>query len=172
MKNDKVDVLVVLSNLASRSQRICTLACWQLSTGSRDLERLRYDLECLTQAPTNTAPTHPSMPIRVFKDTMSSHLVSPCFFSASSSARVYSRQGTVAASFPPSPSPSQVAVSYCQGIILLTTPGASRRAGGWLPAQHSARPHPKAALPGQTTIARPWKGPAERAPRATWPPGH
>lgn len=171
MRSDKVDALVVLPNLAARSQRICTLACWQLPTGSRDLKRLPYDLECLTQAPTNTAPTHPSMPIKVFKDTMSSHPVSPCFFSASSSARVHSKQGTIVASFPPAPA-SQVAVSHCQGITLLTTPGASRRHGGWLLAQHSARPYPKAALPGQTTTARPWGGPAERAPRATWPPGH
>lgn len=72
---------------------------------------------------------------------------------------------------PPAPA-SQVAVSYCQGMSFLMTPGASRRPGGWLPAQHSARPHLRAALPGQTAIARPWRGPAERAPRATWPPGH
>lgn len=132
-------------------------------------ERVPHGLECLTQAPTNTAPTRPSMSIRVFKNTMSSHLEFPCFFSASSSARVHSSQGIIDASCPPA-STSQVAVSHCQGIILLLKSGGSRPLEGLLPAQHSARPDLKATLPGQ--IPRPSKGAAERAPRATRPAGH
>lgn len=75
----------------------CMLAA---SNRQSSLERVPYGLECLTQAPTNTAPTPPSMSIRVFKNTMSSHLVFPCFFSASSRARVHSSQGIIDASFP------------------------------------------------------------------------
>lgn len=105
----------------------------------------------------------------VFNDAMSSHLVFPCFFSASSRARVHSSRGIIDASFPPA-STSQVAVSYSQGIVLVLRSGGSRPLEGLLPAQHSARPDLTATLPGQ--ISGPWKGASERAPRATWPAGH
>lgn len=96
----KLDGLVVLHNLASDANIFVRLHVGSFQPSVAVSSAFSYGLECLTQAPTNTAPTPPSMSIRVFKNTMSSHLVFPCFFSASSSARVHSSQGIIDASLP------------------------------------------------------------------------
>lgn len=164
----KLDGLVVLDNLASDANIFVRLlvGSFQPSIQSR-ARSLRLGM------PPPSAHQHgANSSIHVYQ-SIQGHDVQPpsisvlllCFIQRAGTLE----PGNHRRVFPPAPT-SQVAVSYCQGIILLLRPGGSQRFEGLLPAQHSARPDLKAPLPGR--ISRPSKGVAERAPRATWPAGH
>lgn len=118
---------------------------------------------------------------QVFNDTIASHLEFPYFFSASSRARVTTLEPGNHRRVPtPQPGPAKwLAVplttrhkNSCSEFL-----GGCRHLEGSLPAQHSARPHPKAhvcqaGFPGPP-VGKRGLAAVERSARHVqqWPPG-